>query len=62
MNSDYAGGSVLTEVLLVGDIDLPVYYNTSTNLPNSAYLWKNFNFDIDFNQEVRLLTGERLEL
>jgi hypothetical protein len=62
MNSDYTGGSVLTEILLVGDIDLPVYYNTSTNLPNSAYLWKNFNFDIDFNQEVKLLTGERLEL
>jgi hypothetical protein len=51
-----------TEVLLVGDIDLPVFYNTSSQFPNSASLWKDFRFDIDFDQPLNLITGDRIEV
>ena len=51
-----------TEILLIGDIDLPVFYNTSSQLPNSASLWKDFRFDIDFEQSMNLITGDRLEV
>jgi hypothetical protein len=61
MRSDYAGPN-LTEVLLIGDIDLPVYFNTQTQLQNSAYMWKNFNFDIDLNQNIILNIGDKLEI
>ncbi len=51
-----------TEVLLVGDIDLPVYFNSSTQLQNSAYMWKDFKFGIDFNQNMLLNIGNKLEV
>ena len=51
-----------TEVLIIGDIDLPVFYNTNSQLPNSAAVWKDFNFDIDFNQSLNLLIGDRIEV
>jgi hypothetical protein len=62
MNSDYAGTSTSTQVLILGGIDLPVYYNPSTQLPNSAYSWRDFNFNIDFNKSINLITGDRLEV
>jgi len=49
------------ETLLIGDIDLPVFYNTSTTQPNSASTWKGFNFDIDLNKDVQLLAGNLLQ-
>lgn len=49
------------ETLLIGDIDLPVFYNTSTTQPNSASTWKGFNFDIDFNSDIKLLAGNVLQ-
>lgn len=52
----------LSEVLLVGSIDLPVYYNTDLQVQNSAYLWKDFKFEIDFNQPIDLLSGYRLRV
>ena len=51
-----------TEVLIIGDIDLPVFYNTNSQLPNSASVWKEFRFDIDFEQPLNLLTGDRIEV
>lgn len=51
-----------SEVLLIGDVDLPVFYNTNTQLPNSAYLWKDFDFDIDFNQEIHLSSEDKLKI
>lgn len=51
-----------TEVLIVGGIDLPVYYNTIIQNPNSAYLWKDFKFNIDFTKEITLETGNKLKL
>ena len=60
MNSSIAGG--INQVLLVGDVDLPVYFNSITQLQNSAYLWKDFSFDIDFTQPMTYLTGDLLEV
>ena len=54
--------SVNTQVMLVGEIDLPVYYNTDKQLPNSAALWKDFKFDIDFSQPIVLKTGGYLDV
>jgi hypothetical protein len=51
-----------TEVLIVGGIDLPVYYNTSLQNPNSAYLWKDFKFNIDFTKEMTLENGNKLRV
>jgi len=51
-----------TEALLIGDIDLPVYFNTVNSLQNSAYLWSDFKFDIDFNQTIQYTTGDILEI
>ena len=51
-----------SEILLIGDIDLPVYYNSVNSLPNSAYLWSDFKFDIDFNQTIQYTIGDILEI
>ena len=51
-----------SEVLLLGDIDLPVFFNTINSLPNSAYLWKDFNFDIDFSKTIQYTTGDILQV
>ena len=51
MNSDISGNvSTNTEVLIAGSIDLPVFYNENTQQSNSAYLWKDFKFNIDNTQ------------
>ena len=50
------------ETLLIGDIDLPVFYNVQTGQPNSASTWSDFSFPIDFNQNITLLTGNLLEM
>jgi hypothetical protein len=61
MRSDYAGPNI-TEVLLLGNIDLPVFYNPQNQLQNSSYMWKNFNFDVDLNQNLILNIGNKLEV
>jgi len=50
------------ETLLIGDIDLPVFYNSITQLGNSAKSWKDFKFEIDFNQPITLVTGGILQV
>lgn len=63
VNSDIATTtSTNTQVLLIGEIDLPVYYNTDNQLPNSASLWKDFKFDIDFSQPIILKSGGYLDV
>ncbi len=49
------------ETLLVGNIDLPVFYNPITQISNSAKSWKDFKFDIDFSQPITLVTGGILQ-
>lgn len=51
-----------TEILLMGDIDLPVFYNSNTQFPNSAYLWKDFPFKIDFNSDIYLESKDKLKV
>ena len=51
-----------TEALIIGDLDLPVYFNTIKSLPNSAYLWSDFNFNIDFNKTIQYTIGNILEI
>jgi len=60
MRSDYTGSP--TEVLLLGQIDLPVSYNNVTQLNNSSYLWKDFKFEIDFNQNINLIEDNRVQI
>lgn len=52
----------LTETILLGDINLPVFYNLVTQLPNSAYLWKDFNFNIDLDKPITLDSNLLLEV
>lgn len=51
-----------SEVVLIGDIDLPVSYNSILQTPNSASLWKEFNFSIDFTQPIYLLSESKLQV
>jgi hypothetical protein len=49
------------ETLLVGDINLPVFYNINTSNPNSAATWNGFDFKIDFNSTIILENGNLLK-
>lgn len=63
MNSDISNvANQVTEVLIAGNIDLPVYYNITTKQQNSAYLWKDFKFNIDMNKNIYLNVGSKLEV
>jgi len=62
IDSDLTGNGVTTQVLLAGNIDLPIFYNSVSNVPNSASKWNNFNFDIDFDKPIILKSGPSLEL
>ena len=63
INSDIVGTtSTQTQVLLVGNLDLPVSYNLVKGLPNSSYLWKDFNFEIDFNEIMTLKSGPLIDI
>ena len=57
-----SGNLITSEVLLIGDINLPVFLNSSTQLPNSAYLWKEFSFDIDLDKSINYNIGNILEI
>jgi hypothetical protein len=63
INSDIVNTtSTQTQVLLTGNIDLPVSYNLVKGLPNSSYLWKDFNFEIDFNETMTLKSGPLIDI
>lgn len=63
MNSDISDvANQVTEVLMVGNVDLPVYYNNTTQQQNSAYLWKDFKFNIDLSKDINLNVGSKLEI
>jgi hypothetical protein len=51
-----------TETLLIGGINLPVYYNSNTELPNSSYLWDGFDFNIDFSKPITLISDNLIQL
>jgi hypothetical protein len=65
MNSDVSSTtSTNTEVLLAGSIDLPVFYNQSTQQSNSCFLWKDFKFNIDYSKSnfIQMNVSSRLEV
>lgn len=62
INSTVPDTTTTSEVLLIGDIDLPVFFNTVNQLPNSAYLWKDFNFDIELFNTIQYTNGDFLEI
>lgn len=43
-----------------GPVDLPIYYNSSYQVPNSAKLWDKFNFNINLWNDVTLQTSGSL--
>ena len=55
-----SGAPVVTSLL--SNVDLPVFYNTSTKTTNSAANWKKFNFNVDINSPIRLNIGSILEV
>lgn len=65
INTSVTGTNAVTadnQVLLVGEIDLPVLYNTDKQLPNSASLWKDFRFNIDMESPMILRSGGYLDV
>lgn len=65
MNSDIVDNTGNSQVLLLGSLDLPVFYNEISDgngVPNSAFLWKDFRFDIDMTKDIKLNVGSKLEV
>lgn len=54
--------STPVETKLIETLDLPIYYNTTTQLPNSAKRWKDVNFQVDLDRPLQLNTGSVLEV
>jgi hypothetical protein len=67
MNTDILNTTTqtTTQVLLAGSINLPVYYNSFSQQPNSSYLWNDFKFEIelfDINKLILLDVGSILRV
>jgi hypothetical protein len=64
MNTDIVNTTTqtTTQVLLAGGINLPVYYNSYTQQPNSSYLWNEFKFEIDMSKDIKLDVGSVLKI
>jgi hypothetical protein len=58
----FGNSSAPVESRLLPRLDLPIYYNTTTQLPNSAASYNKFNFDVDLNRDIVLSTGGRLSV
>jgi hypothetical protein len=50
------------ETQIIETIDLPVFFNSTTQLTNSAKNWKENKFQIDLNKTLQLTTGGILEV
>ena len=54
--------NVPVETKILDTIELPIYYNSVTQLSNSANNWKSINFEVDLNKSLQLNTGGILEV
>lgn len=54
--------NVPIETQIIKTLDFPIYFNSSTQLPNSAKTWNEMNFDIDLEKPLQLNTGGILEV
>ena len=62
---NYKLGSVTAtpvETKLFETVDLPIYYNSVTQLQNSAKSWSQVNFSLDLDKPFQLNTGGILEV
>ena len=50
------------ESLIIGDINLPVFYNITTQIVNSSYLWNDMNFNINFDKNITLIQKDKLKI
>lgn len=63
MNTDIINTTqATTQVLLAGSMNLPVYYNSFTQQPNSSYLWNDFKFEINLDKSILLDVGSILRV
>lgn len=62
INGTQSDSLVPVETLIIGDINLPIFFNSSTSQPNSASTWKSFNFNIDFAKNITLISGNFLQM
>jgi hypothetical protein len=51
-----------TETLILGDINLPIFFNTNSGIQNSAFQWKDFKFEIDLSENITLLPNNILQV
>ena len=61
-NISQSNSGLNSQVLLVGDIDLPINYNEDVNKYNISKNWKEFSFGIDFNQQINIDKGPVLNI
>jgi hypothetical protein len=54
--------SPVVETQLINTIDLPVFFNNTTQLTNSAKNWNKNNFTIDLSKDLQLNIGGILEV
>jgi hypothetical protein len=40
----------------------PVYFNSTSQISNSAYLWKDFKFNVDFLRTMSFVSGYKLKI
>jgi hypothetical protein len=59
---DGTANSIPTTTLLIGDIDLPVYFNSTAQKPNSARTWNQIELDVDLTKSIILTSGNILYL
>ncbi len=52
----------VVETKILETIDLPIFFNSSTQLVNSAKIWKENKFNIDLSKTLQLNTGGILEV
>lgn len=57
-----ANGNLPVITKLIGTVDLPVFFNTTTNKTNIAYNWENINFDINMALPIQLNIGSVLQI
>ncbi len=62
--NDGSANAVPTETLLIGNIDLPVYFNDNTQTTNSARNWEQVELEVDLSGTNPLIfdTGNILQL
>lgn len=62
INYGLGANTAPVETRLVETIDLPIFFNSSTSVLNSAYNWSKIDFTINLDQPIKLNQGSILEV